>query len=49
MFFTFSVVFWLLLWGLIILGKLVAQATKDKVYDLEVSKLYKAFKARLEK
>jgi len=46
MFFTFSIVFWFLLWGLILIGKLVVQATRNKVYEVENTKLYKAAKAR---
>lgn len=41
-----SVFIWLALWALIVLGRSIVHATRNKVYNLEDTKAFKAAKAR---
>lgn len=46
MLFAAPVIIWLVLWALILIGRLAVHATRNKVYEVENTKLYKASKAR---
>jgi len=49
MIFTSALIFWLILWAIILVSRVIIHATRNKVYEVENTKLYKAAKAKWDK
>jgi len=49
MIFANALILWLTLWTIILVLKIIIRATKDKIYEVENTKLYKAAQAKWNK